>query len=296
MRNNPGMSLLCVVLIMLFSLTTLSPVSAEARSKRTTHKVVKKKHKSRRHRGSKCSLASRAEGKRQAMELVRTQSSDLCKLVGIQPASDAESRGVAQRLIEADGEETIQNVAFESWDEGEDLAELELEDDVTVDVESIRGLWLSYVDDKSASDVTDAGFEKQEYIDVIMDWLGTKYHFGGSARTGIDCSAFTRMVYETVAKVQLPRTASMQFEVGRVVRRNDLRFGDLVFFHTRRHARVSHVGMYLGDNLFAHASSRYGVTISSLESTYYSKRLLGGRRFGQNDIAKLATSSESGTN
>ena len=185
---------------------------------------------------------------------------------------------------------------FEAWDESEDLAELEREDDVTVDVESIRGLWLNYVDDDGVSNLTDAGIEKQKYIDVVMDWLGTRYDFGGTSRTGIDCSAFTRTVYETVARVQLPRTASMQYEVGRTVRRSDLRFGDLVFFHTRRHARVSHVGMYLGDNLFAHASSRYGVTISSLESTYYSKRLLGGRRFTEPDLAKLATTGDAGTN
>jgi cell wall-associated NlpC family hydrolase len=71
----------------------------------------------------------------------------------------------------------------------------------------------------------------------------------------------------------------MQYEEGKTVKREDLQFGDLIFFHTLKHTYVSHVGIYLGDNLFAHASSRYGVTVSSLESTYYGSRMIGARRF-----------------
>jgi lipoprotein Spr len=165
-----------------------------------------------------------------------------------------------------------------------------------VDVDGFRSLWLQYVDDNGA-EVTEGGIPKQNIIDVVMDWLGTRYDFGGQARTGIDCSAFTRMVYASVAKVELPRTAAQQSTIGRTVsKRTELQFGDLIFFHTRRHAYVSHVGVYLGDNLFAHASSRYGVTISSLESTYYSKRLIGARRLTEADITRLASMPDTTAN
>lgn len=296
MRKNPGMSILCVVLLAFFSLATLSTTPVEARAKQKTFKKVSsKKKKSRRNRRSKCTVAARAEGKRQAMELVRTQSTELCRLVGIEPSTDTNAVALSQSLIKNDGEEEATTGGLTQFDEGEDLAELEQEDDVTVDVDAFRTLWLRYVDDEGAADITDAGIEKQKFIDVVMDWLGTRYDFGGTVRTGIDCSAFTRQVYTSVANIELPRTAAMQSEVGASVKRSDLRFGDLVFFHTRRHARVSHVGIYLGDHLFAHSSSRYGVTISSLESTYYSKRLLGGRRITAPDMARLATSGSATT-
>lgn len=291
MRKNPGMSTLCVALLTIFTLATLSPAPVEARAKQKTFKKVSlKKKKARRNLASKCSVAARAEGKRQAMELVRTQSTELCKLVGIEPSTDTSALALAQSLINNDGELEATTVDPSLLDEGEDLAELEQEDDVAVDVDAFRSLWLRYVADTDAdADVTDAGIEKQKFIDVVMDWLGTRYHFGGTVRSGIDCSAFTRQVYSTVANLELPRTAAMQNGVGAAVRRAELRFGDLVFFNTRGHARVSHVGVYLGDNLFAHSSSRYGVTISSLESTFYSKRLLGGRRITAPDMARLAS-------
>ena len=297
MLKNPGMPILCVVLLTFFMLATISPTPVEARAKHKTFKKVSSKNKkSRRNRSGKCSVAARAEGKRQAMELVRTQSTELCRLVGIEPSADTNSMALAQSLIKNDGEAEATTVSHPTqFDEGEDLAELEQEDDITVDVDTFRSLWLRYVDDDGSADLTDAGIEKQKFIDVVMDWLGTRYDFGGTVRSGIDCSAFTRQVYATVATIELPRTATLQNAVGASVKRADLHFGDLVFFHTRGRGRVSHVGIYLGDHLFAHSSSRYGVTISSLESTYYSKRLLGGRRITAPVMARLATTVDTAT-
>jgi hypothetical protein len=282
----------CCLLCAIFAFTAATPtdVSAAARKTVSAKKCPRKaSKKSRRSRRSSCSPAARAQGRVQAMELLRTQSPELCRMVGIEPAATAEERATALSLIQSDGEA---DDAYAFGDEGEDIAELEREDDVTVDVEAFRSLWLNYVDDGGNPELTAAGIERQRIVDVIMNWLGARYHFGGHARTGIDCSAFTRTVYGTVASIELPRTAASQISVGSVVRRNDLQFGDLVFFHTRKHARVSHVGIYIGDNLFAHASSRFGVTVSSLESTYYSKRLLGARRLTDADIMRLAVSAE----
>ena len=137
-------------------------------------------------------------------------------------------------------------------------------------------------------DVMYCGIAKQDLMDNIVDWLGTPYLFGGTSRRAIDCSAFVRQMYRSIADIMLPRTAHEQYNTGAKVKREDLEFGDLIFFHTREEVYVSHVGLYLGDNLFAHASSRYGVTVSSLESKYYNDRFIGGRRMSPKDLKKYA--------
>lgn len=295
--------MISAVLIFFFALSTFTPTDAiGAVSRNTVSKtssntsiVKKKKFKKRRNR-SRCTAASREVGKQQALALVRTQSQELCKLTGLEYLNTSEALAETRQKIETDGEEGTAvdqgTAALHNEDEGEDLGELEAEDDVTVDIDSFKSLWLSYVDDETGAE-TDAGIEYQAIVDVIMDWLGTRYHFGGTTRSGIDCSAFTGMVFRTAGNIELPRTANGQSGVGRRIRnREDLRLGDLIFFHTRRQARVSHVGIYLGDNLFAHSSSRYGVTISSLESTYYGKRFLGGSRITNGDVALANSESE----
>jgi len=107
--------------------------------------------------------------------------------------------------------------------------------------------------------------------------FGTPYLWGGEGAGGIDCSAYTRNVFNNSMSIQLPRTTVEQFSVGRPVRTSEKKFGDLVFFNTTGR-NPSHVGIYLGDNLFAHASVSNGVTISSLESTYFQRRFTGVRR------------------
>jgi cell wall-associated NlpC family hydrolase len=85
------------------------------------------------------------------------------------------------------------------------------------------------------------------------------------------------LVYQHSIGKQLPRTSREQSRQGSVVELNDLKFGDLVFFNTTGEP-ASHVGIYIGDDLFAHASVSLGVTISSLQSSYYQKRYEGARR------------------
>ncbi|MBA4250881.1 MAG: hypothetical protein C0425_07240 [Chlorobiaceae bacterium] len=113
----------------------------------------------------------------------------------------------------------------------------------------------------------------------IIEYLDTPYRFGGNSKDGIDCSAFTQTVFQNAANINLLRTARDQYTQGIVIEnKEDLKFGDLVFFNTRRAVRPGHVGIYLGENLFAHASRKLGVTISTIENNYYSKRFMGGRR------------------
>lgn len=176
-------------------------------------------------------------------------------------------------------------------DPGEDPIELEYEDDKPVDLDVFMAMYLSYIENDELPEIGGSlasGIPKKKIMETILSWLGTPYYFGGTTDRGIDCSAFVRQVFFTSGKILLPRTAREQYNIGTQVKQEKLQFGDLVFFHTRRHAYVSHVGIYLGDDLFAHSSSRYGVTVSSLQSKYYSSRYIGARRITLKDIAKLS--------
>lgn len=117
----------------------------------------------------------------------------------------------------------------------------------------------------------------QKMMDVILSYLGTPYVYGGNSKSGIDCSAFTGAVYHQSVNMTLPRTAADQVKLGQPVSFDNLKFGDLMFFNTTG-ANPSHVGIYIGDDLFAHASEAFGVTISSIESSYYKKRYTEARR------------------
>jgi peptidoglycan endopeptidase LytE len=104
------------------------------------------------------------------------------------------------------------------------------------------------------------------------------YRFGGNSLFGIDCSAYVKKVYGLIG-INLPRSAREQFREGKSVDGDELSTGDLVFFRTYA-SFPSHVGIYLGNNLFIHASSRSRkVTIDNLETPYYLKRFIGAKRF-----------------
>ncbi len=103
----------------------------------------------------------------------------------------------------------------------------------------------------------------------------------------IDCSAFTQTIYKNTLAINLERSARLQYKQGiEISEIENLKFGDLVFFNTRTRVRPGHVGIYIGENLFAHASSKKGVTISSLDHSYYVKRYMGGRRIRMEEIVQ----------
>lgn len=107
-------------------------------------------------------------------------------------------------------------------------------------------------------------------------FMGTPYVFGGTSASGIDCSGFTMRVF-LMNGIKLPRTADVQYGVGSPVARGKEEPGDLVFFETYCPG-PSHVGIYLGNGNFIHASSSRGVTISSLSDSYFKSRYLGAKR------------------
>jgi cell wall-associated NlpC family hydrolase len=109
-------------------------------------------------------------------------------------------------------------------------------------------------------------------------WLGTPYLFGGTDRRGIDCSAFSRAIYDETTAIDLPRNSRAQFSLGAGVDKERLAPGDLVFFDTFDRGTVTHVGVFVGSGEFAHASSSRGVVIDALGSAYYERAWWGGKR------------------
>lgn len=125
--------------------------------------------------------------------------------------------------------------------------------------------------------------EQEKMLMEIIKYLDTPYKYGGNSKKGIDCSAFTQNVYSSSVNLKLLRSARDQYSQGETINSiENLKFGDLVFFDTRRRVKPGHVGIYLGDNLFVHASRTLGVTVSSLNENYYSKRYMGARRVQEN--------------
>ncbi len=114
---------------------------------------------------------------------------------------------------------------------------------------------------------------------VVDSYLGIPYQWGGTTRSGMDCSAFTRAIVRETYGIELPRTSKEMFQVGRIVKKKDLKPGDLVFFkNTYSGPGVSHVGIFVGDGRFAHASASRGGTITEMAHPYFVNRYTGARR------------------
>ncbi|MDB4867575.1 MAG: NlpC/P60 family protein [Cohnella sp.] len=126
-----------------------------------------------------------------------------------------------------------------------------------------------------------SAFADSKMDNTIQKLIGIDYNYGGTSTSGFDCSGFTGYVFKKLG-VDLPRSSRDQFAIGKKVAREDLRAGDLVFFNTNGRS-VSHVGIYVGNNKFAHSSTSKGVTITSLSDNYYVDRYLGARRVMDSD-------------
>ncbi|EGU35673.1 lipoprotein NlpC [Vibrio sp. N418] len=117
---------------------------------------------------------------------------------------------------------------------------------------------------------------KSEFLDVFQIWKGTPYRLGGSSLKGVDCSAFVQTAYQRAAQLNLPRTTKYQVQVGEEIAYEQANVGDLVFFKTSRTTR--HVGVYLGQNQFMHASTSKGVIISRMDNPYWAGNFWQFRR------------------
>jgi murein DD-endopeptidase / murein LD-carboxypeptidase len=122
---------------------------------------------------------------------------------------------------------------------------------------------------------------------LIDEWWGTRYRLGGADRNGIDCSGFTQVLYNQLYRVPLPRISRDQFRAATPVPVTEMQEGDLVFF--AQGSTITHVGFYLHNNKFVHASTSEGVMISDLNEPYWSKRFAGAGRFSKEPVVVPAT-------
>jgi cell wall-associated NlpC family hydrolase len=137
----------------------------------------------------------------------------------------------------------------------------------TVNAESFSMLQIKY---GIMLDVPTESIKNLALYQFIEEWYGTRYVFGGTSRRGIDCSSLMQKIYAQVYGLEIPRTAVTQHKNTKRIEKEELVEGDLIFFHTTR-SGISHVGIYLGNNRFLHASSSRGVVISNLTESYYVK-------------------------
>ena len=119
---------------------------------------------------------------------------------------------------------------------------------------------------------------------ILRGYLGRPYGSHSEHGDELDCSIFTQEVMDKFDDISLPRTVAEQFRSGREVQRSRLILGDLVFFRTDGRL-PSHVGLFVGENSFIHASSSRGIIITSLMESYWAKRYLGARRIFERTVA-----------
>jgi hypothetical protein len=304
---------LILILIPLLFVSTFDSAFAKRKKKGKRYKKVRMYKKKR--------VYNPAKTRQLAITAIVQNSAEVSALAGLKPQLDSNKLAPSEQLFLKDALEgsefvddnatgdDIELVEVETTideetgevvgDAGEDIEEANKYDDIKVDEEQFSNLWHQFIDDEPVeledeinlpleekSILTYAGVTKNEFMKTIMDWFGTPYLMGGTSRRAIDCSAFTQTIFTEAAQIGIPRTAREQIHVGKPIPKTRLQFGDLVFFHTYSKRFASHVGIYLGDNLFAHASSRYGVVVSSLNSTYYTRAYCGARRIRGLDFNK----------
>ena len=134
------------------------------------------------------------------------------------------------------------------------------------------------ITDELVSDISVSGIPSDRLQSVISSYIGAPYRLGGMSAKGFDCSGFGCLVYKKVFNVSLPRSSSQMQHCGRRISLKDASAGDLIFFRNYRIGRIGHVGIYMGEGRFAHASVKHGVRYSDLREPYYKKRLAMIRR------------------
>lgn len=131
--------------------------------------------------------------------------------------------------------------------------------------------------------------DADDLIGSAMGLLGVAYRYGGSsARTGFDCSGFMQHIFSRSMQISLPRTSAEQARTGEYVSRSNLQPGDMVFFRTMGGGRISHVGLYIGNDRFIHAP-RAGkrIEITSLNNKYWNAKYATARRVKKNDPSRF---------
>ncbi|MDH5387084.1 MAG: NlpC/P60 family protein [Gammaproteobacteria bacterium] len=125
-------------------------------------------------------------------------------------------------------------------------------------------------------DLNNSSTVKNKLYSQYKSWKGVKYKMGGLSKSGVDCSGFVYATFRSKLGINIPRSTELQISTGKPIDKNKLKAGDLVFFKTK--AKVRHVGIYLENNNFLHASTSKGVMISKLDNVYWKSKYWKSRR------------------
>ena len=156
-------------------------------------------------------------------------------------------------------------------------------------------------ENQNSSLLSSFGVDERRFTEEVKRYLGTPYRKGGTSKRGMDCSGFARTIYDRLLGIDLPQSSADQFQSDDLdkIDTRELQTGDLVFFGSNKKKRINHVGVYLSDGQFIHASSSEGVMVSSLSDKYWRKRYVGSKRhhalssleeFGERNSESLAQS------
>jgi cell wall-associated NlpC family hydrolase len=298
--KSAGASLISAGVLILFALLLVSATTTGAAARNHSsgrHGIhAGKSRHSARHQGKRYAKLSRHHVVQKALTSKEKQDviQKIEQLAKASVVPDATDDSVAAEASSLDIQSQIAEAAKE--EQAEDDVDASIEQffkarpgaiDANINPDTLRERQQDFtLYDQSNPRVT---AQRSDIMAQIIDWIGTRYVFGGEDRGGIDCSAFTREVFQKAFGLELPRTAYMQSQLGDEVRKQDLQFGDLVFFRTARYAPITHVGIYIGEGLFANAACSRGVTVASLSSKYWSEHYIGARRLFTN--SSLASSN-----
>ncbi len=136
------------------------------------------------------------------------------------------------------------------------------------------------VETKMHSPLSTVGLTDQQFENKLKQYVGIPYRKGGTTTKGLDCSGFVRLVYDRIFGIDLPHSSVAQFSFSdlKKIDKRDMQPGDLIFFGNKGKKRINHVGVYMSDNRFIHASSSDGITVSHLDERYWKKRFVGTKR------------------
>lgn len=145
-------------------------------------------------------------------------------------------------------------------------------------VKTVKGQNTSKIFKQPTGSLSDTHSAISLLSEQQKNWRGTRYRLGGTTRKGIDCSAFMQVTFRDLFGISLPRTTSEQAKKGTKISKSELRTGDLVFFRTGRGPNGKHVGVYVKNGQFLHASTKGGVIYSDMNSPYWSRTFWQARR------------------
>jgi hypothetical protein len=136
------------------------------------------------------------------------------------------------------------------------------------------------VESKTHSSLSTIGLTDTQFENKLKEYVGIPYRRGGTTTNGLDCSGFVRLVYDQIFGIDLPHSSLAQFSFSdlKKIDKSNMQPGDLIFFGNKGKRRINHVGVYMSDNKFIHASSTDGIKVSDLDERYWKKRFVGTKR------------------